>query len=152
MANGKLERITAHEDEKPALRRIEEVINNENAFPQSAHHSLPKIVGPGGESIEMPLSVFRVLQKIVGYMVHDRAFSVVLGDQMLSTQEAADMLNVSRPFLVKLLEAGRLPFTKVGTHRRVQYNDLLQYKNHMHKERRKVLAEIANISQEAGEY
>ena len=71
---------------------------------------------------------------------------------MLSTQEAADMLDVSRHFLVKLLEMGVFPFTKVGTHRRVQYSDLLQYKNHMHRERRRILAEIANISQEAGEY
>ncbi len=85
-------------------------------------------------------------------MMRGRAFSVIPYDQMLSTQDAADMLNVSRPFLVKLLEAGKLPFTKVGTHRRVQYSDLLQYKNNMHRERPTMLAEIANISQEAGEY
>ncbi len=152
MAYGELELITAREDERPTLRRIEEVLNDEDGFPESAHHSLPKLVGPGGETIEIPLSVFRVLQQIVGYMMRGRAFSVIPYDQMLSTQEAADMLNVSRPFLVKLLEMGKLPFTKVGTHRRVQYSDLLQYKNHMHRERRKMLAEIANISQEAGEY
>ena len=85
-------------------------------------------------------------------MLRDKALSVVPHDQMLSIQEAADMLNASRDFLVKLLESGVLPFTEMRTNRLVQYGDLLQYKNHMHRERRKMLAEIANISQEAGGY
>jgi excisionase family DNA binding protein len=73
-------------------------------------------------------------------------------DQMLTLQEAADMLNLSSSFLVELLESGVIPFTEVGTDRYIQYSDLLQYKNHLRRERRKMLAEIANISQEAGEY
>ncbi len=152
MANEELELVTADENEKLMLRKLEEVLNNENAFPEVTHHLLLKIVGPGGEIIEIPLSVFRTLQQVIGYMWRGKAFSIVPHNQMLSTQEAADMLNVSRHFLVKLLESGVLPFTEVGTHRHVQYNDVLQYNNYMHRERRKMLAEIANISQEAGEY
>jgi excisionase family DNA binding protein len=148
MVARELELIRANEDERPALSRIEGVLNSE----RSAQHRLPKLVGPGGETIEIPLSVFRVLQRIVTYMVQGKAFSVIPYDQTLTTQEAADLLNVSRPFLIKLLESGELPFVKVGTHRRVQYGDLLAYKDRRHKERRKALADIANISQEAGEY
>jgi len=148
MVARELELIRANEDERPALSRIEGVLNSE----RSVQHCLPKLVGPEGETIEIPLSVFRVLQRIVAYMVQGKAFSVIPYDQILTTQEAADILNVSRPFLVKLLESGELPFVKVGTHRRVQYGDLLAYKDRRHKERLKALAEIDNISQEAGEY
>ena len=77
MAYGELELITVREDERPTLRRFEEVLNDEDGFPESAHHSLPKLVSPGGETIEMPLSIFRVLQQVVGYMMRGKAFRMI---------------------------------------------------------------------------
>jgi DNA binding domain, excisionase family len=147
-----LELIAAAESEKPALKKMEGVLNRRqsNSNPPKV---LPKLVGPSGEQIEIPMSVFKALYQIVDYMMRGKAFSVVPYDQTLSTQEAANMLNVSRPFLINnLLESGKLPYTKVGTHRRIQFSDLLEYKNHRRQERKATLAEIANISQEAGEY
>jgi excisionase family DNA binding protein len=152
MAKRDIDLITPDEDEKQALREIEEVLNKEQDIPQYIKHSRPKLVGPNGETIELPLSIFRVLQQAVTYMMRGKAFSVVPFDQTLSTQEAADILNVSRPFVVKLLESRKIPFIKVGTHRRIQYSDLLEYKRQLYEERDRILAEIANISQEAGEY
>lgn len=151
MAVKDLELITASENEKPELSRFEHVLNSRR-LPQSAKPPLPKLVGPNGETIEIPLLVYQVLKKIVAFMVQGKAFGVIPYDQSLSTQEAANILNVSRPFLIKLLEAGELPFVKVGTHRRVQFSHVLEYRNRTHIERRKALAEIANISQEIGEY
>lgn len=70
----------------------------------------------------------------------------------LTTQEAADLLNVSRPYLIKLLEAGELAFTKVGTHRRIRFSDLMSYKEERDNSRKQGLAELAKLSQELDLY
>ena len=66
----------------------------------------------------------------------------------LSTQEAADILNVSRPYLVNLLESGKIPFRKVGLRRRILAADVMTYKKHIDQERYQTLAELAAQAQE----
>ena len=68
----------------------------------------------------------------------------------LTTQEAADVLNVSRPFLVQLLEKGDMPLHKIGTHHRVRYQDVIAYKKRIDADRRKALDELAAQGQELG--
>jgi len=147
-----LELIRANENEQPALQKMEGVLNRETSSCQSVGSSLPKLIGPNNEIIEIPMSVFRVLRIIVGYMMRGKAFSVIPYDQLFTTQEAADFLNISRPSVVQLLEAGEIPFMKVGTHRRIQFSDLLEYKNRIRQERRKALSEMLELSQETGTY
>jgi excisionase family DNA binding protein len=110
------------------------------------------LIGPQGEEIELPMSLFHVLRQIIYHMMRGRAISIVPFSKELSTQEAADILNVSRPFLIKRLEQGELPFTKVGTHRRIRFDDLMNYKRQRDNNRKAGLAEIAHISEDVGLY
>ena len=100
------------------------------------------------ETVELPLSVAALLLEILEDMAAGSTVAVLRRDAELTTQQAADYLNVSRPFLVGLLEAGEVPFRKVGTHRRVQFEDLRRYKHAMDAARRGALDELAADAQE----
>ncbi len=80
-------------------------------------------------SVVIPEKALHLLAMILSSMAQGKAVSLVPADSELSTQQAADLLHVSRPHLVKLLEAGSIPFKKVGTHRRILVEDVLQYQD-----------------------
>ena len=76
----------------------------------------------------------------------------ILHNRQLTTQQAADILNVSRLFLVKLLDEGAIPYIKVGSHRRIRFKDLIIYKEHRDRKRRKLLDQLIEMTEEAGLY
>ena len=102
----------------------------------------------GRESVELPVSVGPLLMEILQDIAAGSAVAVLRKDAELTTQKAADFLNVSRPFLVGLLEEGTVPYRKVGTHRRVRFDDVLRYKNNTDAARRRALDELAADAQE----
>jgi excisionase family DNA binding protein len=93
-----------------------------------------------------------MLLKISTEMSQGKAISLIPINAELTTQEAANMMNVSRPYLVKLLEQEVIPFHKVGTHRRIYLKDLLTYMEENDEARSKTLDELAALSQELGLY
>jgi excisionase family DNA binding protein len=103
-----------------------------------------------GATFVLPAAAVHLLLDILGQMAAGNAVTVIPLHPELTTQQAADLLNVSRPFLVDLLEEGKLPFRKVGTHRRILYNDLMAYKQQEDQARRRVLNELAKQAQELG--
>jgi excisionase family DNA binding protein len=100
------------------------------------------------EAVRIPTAAFRLLIDILAEMAQGNAVSLIPVHAELTTQEAADILNVSRPFLVKLLDEGTIPSRKVGKHRRVRYQDIMDYKNGIDGERRKALDELTAQAQE----
>jgi hypothetical protein len=144
--------ISANEDEKSALQKMEKALNGTAGLPSSITSSLPRLVTPDGETLEIPTSVLQALQQAVNYMVHGKAFSMIPCDQLLSTQEAADFLHVSQPFFVQLLETGQLPYVEAEAQKFVHVSDLLEYKRRRSQGRRKFLAEMLEFSQERGIY
>lgn len=105
-----------------------------------------------GTPLPLPGSVAGLFAQVVRELARGHAVSVTPIRAELSTQQAADLLNVSRPFLVKLLETGEIPFHRVGAHRRVRSQDVLAYRRRRGQERRLALAEMLREAQEAGLY
>jgi excisionase family DNA binding protein len=81
-----------------------------------------------GDQVEIPAEVYRVLRQVVDAMRQGLAVTVAPQTQQLTTQQAADLLGVSRPTLIRLLDSGQIAFERVGTHRRVLLRDLLAYR------------------------
>lgn len=111
-----------------------------------------KLVGANGEKINIPEPIYQVLLQVVHAMASGKAISIIPQQQELTTQQAAEFINVSRPYLIKLLEQGEIPHIKVGSHRRVRFDDLMNYKQQRDVKRDQLLTELTQMSQEAGFY
>lgn len=120
------------------------------AKPENSIRVRIELEGEPEESISIPVSAFRLLNSILAEMANGNAVTLVPVHAELTTQQAAHLLNVSRPFLIEQLEKGAIPYRKVGTHRRVMFKDLMQYKQTMDQNRLNALDELSAIDQELG--
>lgn len=104
----------------------------------------------GDQVLTLPRAATRLLSTVLTEMAAGNAVTLIPVHAEMTTQEAADYLNVSRPFLVGLLEAGEIPYRKVGSRRRVQFRDIKAYKDKTDREREKVLDALAAQAQDLG--
>lgn len=104
------------------------------------------------EDVVLPGHVMDMLLQILTEISKGKAISIMPIGQELTTQEVANLLNVSRPHVIKLLESEQIPFHKVGSHRRVYLKDLVEFMNKNQKDRAQALDELAELSQSLGMY
>jgi excisionase family DNA binding protein len=144
MATSTLDPISLPNSQEEQVHALHELLRREGGA---------RLVGGSGEpAVELPNAVYELLLRILDGMQQGKAISIVPVMQDLTTQQAAALLRVSRPFFVKLLESGALPFHLTGTHRRVYLKDLLTYKEHRDNERREALDQMAKEAEDLGLY
>lgn len=126
-----------------SLERLERLLNQ----------SAPKLVSPEGEEVDLPQPIYELLHDIVQALIKGEKFSFVPENLMLSTTKAAALLNVSRPYLIKLLDSGQIPSAaSVGTHRRVRAKDVISYKERRDSNRRESVKNLSTFMKNEGFY
>lgn len=104
------------------------------------------------EKIKIPLSALKLLGDILKAMGQGKLISLVPIATEVTTQAAAEILGCSRPHLVKLLEDGKISFTKVGKHRRIKFDDIMKFRKHMKAQQKQNLVDIMDLDEETGLY
>jgi excisionase family DNA binding protein len=112
----------------------------------------PRLTGPDGRSVELPEPIFEVLLQVTAAMRAGLAVTVAPHHLLLSTQEAADLLHISRTTLVRLLETGAIPFEKPSRHRKVRVDDLLEYRRRQRSAAEIALADMIADTERLGLY
>lgn len=135
------------EEAKAALRTLTSAAKAAGA-PQVRVH--PE--GEGEVNVTLPREAFDLLLEILSQMANGNAVTIVPVHAELTTHQAAELLNVSRPFLIGLLEAGKIPYRMVGTHRRVRFSDLMEFKKKDDSERDAAVTELTRLSEDLGLY
>ena len=105
------------------------------------------LVGLNGREVPIPEVACQAMRVMLGFMLGGQAFTMVPFKTEVTTSQAADYLNVSRPYLIKLLETGEIPFLLVGKHRRIAMTDLVAYANRRNQTRRDSLQELKSLGQ-----
>ena len=136
---------SAAREERQALEQAERLLAQEGAEQGT------RLVGPDGAEVTLTAALVRVLRDATRALAEQPSATVVVAPRELTTQQAAELLSVSRPYLVEhLLAAGEIPYTMTGTHRRLALDDVLAYRQRRDAERRRRLDALAQMSQEMG--
>jgi len=117
---------------------------------QLADTGIAALIDNHGNSVALPPAVADAVAALLRAAADNQALTVVNADHGLTTQQAANLLGMSRQFLIELLEKGEIPFHKVGTHRRIRATDLEHYARERSERRRRILAESTRAIVEAG--
>jgi excisionase family DNA binding protein len=112
----------------------------------------PALVSASGEHFVLPPTVYEALRKVVGLMAEGKSVTLVPDNQVVTTQRAADLLGMSRPFFIKLIETGAMAHHRVGNQRRVYLRDVLEFARKRDEERQASLDRLSRQAFEAGLY
>jgi excisionase family DNA binding protein len=140
--------LTMHEPVTPSVDDARLAKASSQRLAPFQNRNLKVRINETGERIELPAAAVRLLVDLLSAMAEGNAVTLIPIHAELTTQQAADLLGVSRPFLVGQMEADLIPYRKVGTHRRVLFSDLMRYKHEIDSKRHEALDELAKQAQE----
>jgi len=144
----------------PSLRRLEPTLERaeyaRHVFSTFFVNAEPakqlQLIGPDGVAEDISVEIYAVLREVFQHLKDGQAISLIPDDTLLTTQQAAEILNISRPYLYRLLDADEIPFVRVGTHRKLRLADVEALRERRRAESRKALDAIAAINQECDDY
>ena len=134
--------IQAEEEERASLVQISDFLD----------HRGPAVLMNDDARLEIPESLFDVIRQAVHILQDGGAVSIIPYDTVLTTQQAADYLGVSRPYLISILDKENIPYTYVGTHRRIALSEIEEYRQRRDAERQGILNTMTREAQEMGLY
>ena len=133
----------------PTPEEIQSAAEAATALAQARSHDGALSVGEAeGAQLRLVPAISDLLVDLLGHVARGEMVTLVPVGAMLTTQQAADMLNVSRPYLSGLLKQGEIPFVPVGSHRRIKFEDLMAYKERRDSIRTAALDELGRLGQE----
>ena len=141
-----IEKVTKS-DQKIALSSIKLISESEDQAIKNKAEAVKIRIQDSDEVVSIPLKALKLLKLIISNMAQGRSVALMPTDAEITTQQAAEILNVSRPHVIKLLEKGEIPYRKVGSHRRILLQDILDYESRFRSERRKKLDYLAKEAQ-----
>lgn len=139
---------TTKSDQKIALLSAKILADSEYLATKNKDQAIELRIQGSDEVVSIPLKALQLLNAIISNMAQGRSIALMPTDAEVSTQQAADLLNVSRPHLIKLLEKGEIPHKKVGSHRRILLQDIVKYESNFKADRRKKLDYLAKEAQQ----
>jgi excisionase family DNA binding protein len=148
------DRIDLSDNDAELLAQASRIMSEALDRPQAHRIALVEQLADGSDSarFEVPPATLRLLSQILALMARQQTFVLYPESSELTTKQAAEVLGVSRPFLIRVLEAGEIPYRKVGRHRRVLMKDVLLHKQANQVKRRAALDELVRTSEEVGGY
>lgn len=116
------------------------------------HDGRAQLVGPSGNKIDVPPALNDLLIAILEGMKMGKTMVLIREDETFTTQAAANFLGMSRPYFIRILQAGKIPYSSVGTHRRIKFSDLVEFKNRQNEQRAGLLTAITKELDSANVY
>src|ERR1019366_2960152 len=145
-----LSRVQPEADDAVIARDALAGVRKALAAPRNLNKPVRLTVGEDGETVAVPRAAVDLLVGVLANMAAGQAVSLVPAHAELTTQQAADLMNVSRPFVVRLLQAGNIEYRLVGTHRRIKAASLMDYMRRDDAQRRKAADELTTLTQDMG--
>ena len=148
------DRIELSDDEAALLKQASRLMSEALDRPRARRMTLVAKKADGSDiaKLEVPPATLRLLSEILALMAKQQTFTLYPEASELTTKQAAEVLGVSRPFLIRLLEKGVIAHRKVGRHRRVLTKDVLAHQQTMQFDRKKALDELVEASEDVGGY